>query len=41
MFKINLNTKKLQAMPTKTFREIETKERQDLQEWIVSNPVCL
>lgn len=41
MFKINLNTKKLQAMSTKTFREIETKERQDLQEWIVSNPLCL
>ena len=41
MFKINLNTKKLQSIPTKTFREIETKERQDLQEWIVSNPLCL
>ena len=41
MYKVNMETKKLERIETVTFNEIKCKERQDLQEWIVSNPAVL
>lgn len=41
MYKVNMDTKKLERVETVTFNEIKCKERQDLQEWIVSNPTIL
>ena len=41
MYKVNIETKKLERIETVTFNEIKCKERQDLQEWIVSNPAVL
>lgn len=41
MYKINQQTKTLEKVEEKTFEDIKCKERQDLQEWIVSNPAIL
>ena len=41
MYKVNKGTKKLERISRATFKEIECKERKDLQEWIVSEPSVL
>ena len=41
MFKVNKESKKLEQVTEISFKEINCKERKDLQEWIVSNPTIL
>lgn len=41
MYKVNKTTKILEKVNETSFKDIECKERQDLQEWIVSNPSIL
>lgn len=41
MFRVNKQTKTLEKVEKTTFKEVACKERQDLQEWIISNPSML
>jgi len=41
MYKVNRETKKLERVMESTFKELKCKERQDLQEWIASEPSVL
>jgi RecB family endonuclease NucS len=41
MYKVNLKTKQLEKIDEGSFRDNGIKERQDIQEWIISKPNCL
>lgn len=41
MYKVNFETKELVEIDEVTLKEMNCKERTDLQEWIVSNPKIL
>ena len=41
MYKVNFETKELAEINEVTLKEMNCKERTDLQEWIVSNPKIL
>ncbi len=41
MYIINKETNRIEEIEKKTFKDLEFKEREHLQEWIANHPSCL
>ncbi len=41
MYQIDIKNREMIKLETVSFSQMQLKESQDLQEWIVSNPSCL